>query len=191
MKLIWTGSDVLFATRFCGGKKFPTKKSKYLYFFALMIYAKISDFFIECHYVVSEHLIHELRHLKLKKDIKILIDPPLTFDKFTKKKHEGINILYYRGIRANRIFGDWVYGYDIINQIEIRIKILGLNAKIIEVNGNDDMSKIYPIIDFMVRPNRHDGCPRMVMECKSLNIPYYWSKESPDINEIIKQISAI
>ena len=60
MKNMWTGSDVLFATRFCGGKKFPTNRSKYLYFLGMMIYAKIADLFVECHYVVSEHLKNEL-----------------------------------------------------------------------------------------------------------------------------------
>jgi len=184
MKLLWTGSDVLFATRLLGGKKFPTKKSKYIYFFAMTVFAKLADIFIERHYVVSEHLIPEVRPLRLKKKISVLVDPPLYQEPIYKRKHDMFRVLYYRGLGNNQKFLDWVYGYDIIQQL----KKLRRDIHIVEVNGNQDMKYIYPYIDFMVRPNRHDGNPRIVMECKTNDIPYYWSKENPDIEEILKAI---
>jgi hypothetical protein len=186
MKNMWTGSDVLFATRFCGGKKFPTSKRKYLYYLGMMIYAKISDLFVECHYVVSEHLKDELKPLRLKKEIKLLVDPPIVFDDIKKVKHDGFNILYYRGLGGNQKFKDWVYGYDIYK----RMRYVFPEVTFVEVNGDDDLSKIYPLVDFYLRPNRHDGNPRMIMECEQLGIPYYWSKENPDVSEILKVINS-
>lgn len=212
MKLFWLGSDVLFSTRLVGGKKFPTKITKYLYFLGMTVFAKIADKFVEGHYVVSEHLINELKPLKLRKKIKILADPPTSFTNFVRKPHNGFNILYYRPIRSNQKFIDWVYGYDVVQKIFSLVKCayfetskFGTDLKdlqktleyfnpetvIIEVHGNCDMKHIYPYIDFVVRPNRHDGNPRMIMECEQLGIPYYWSKENPDIDEIVRQINRL
>ncbi|MDH5570385.1 MAG: hypothetical protein OEY89_01390 [Gammaproteobacteria bacterium] len=185
MKLQWTGSDVLFATRLIGGIKFPTKKSKYIYFAFMTIFAKVADFFIQEHYVVSEHLINELKPLKLKKRISVLVDPPLYTKKYKKEKHRQFTVLYYRGIGSNQIFKDWVYGYDIFRTLKRRMNHLNY----IIVDGSQDMSKIYPLVDFYVRPNRHDGEPRMIMECENNNIPYYWSKENPNISDIINKIN--
>lgn len=195
-KLLFTGSDVLYSTRLIGGAKFPTKWTKYLYFLGMTIFAKIADLFVECHYVVSDHLIRELQILKLKKKIKVLVDPPADIEDIERKPHRGINILYYCGKGANQKFKNWVYGKDLVeqfwlrnckeieycylkNEIEYISQIDGI--RIIEVNGSADMKKIYPFVDFYIRPNRHDGAPRMIMECQKLNIPYYWSKENPNM----------
>lgn len=198
------GSDTLYATRLIGGKKFPTKKSKYLYFLGCTIFAKIADLFVDAHYVVSEHLIEDLKPLKLKKPFKVLVDPPLYTKKFEKKPHKGFNILYYRGLGSNQVFKDWVYGYDIMASIWIRymwswqktskhttknvFDDAGDYIRIIEVNGDANMEEIFPIVDAMVRPCNHDGNPRMVMECEKNNIPYYWSKENPNEEDIINFI---
>ena len=53
MKLMWTGSDMLYAT-WAYGKRFPTKKSKIPYFYGCTLFAKIADLFVEGHYVVSK-----------------------------------------------------------------------------------------------------------------------------------------
>lgn len=198
MKLLWTGSDTLYATRFLGGRKFPTKKIKYIYFLGVIVFAKIADKFVECHYVVAEHLKENLKPLKLKKEIKILVDPPKYTQKFRKKKHDGFNILYYRCFGSNMVYKNWVYGYDIMKGLSDYLQanwVQGYNDpdlingfNIIEVNGNNDMSEIYPIIDVCIRPNRGDGMPRMIMECETNDIPYYWSKETPNINDIIEFI---
>jgi hypothetical protein len=108
------------------------------------------------------------------------------FDDIKKVKHDGFNILYYRGLGGNQKFKDWVYGYDIYK----RMRYVFPEVTFVEVNGDDDLSKIYPLVDFYLRPNRHDGNPRMVMECEYLGIPYYWSKENPDGLEIIKEINS-
>ena len=187
MKLLWTGSDVLFATRPIGGKKFPTKKSKWIYFIGCMIFAKIADLFVEYHYVVSNHLIEELKPLKFKKNIKILIDPPKSFPNIKKKPHDGFNVLYYRCLGTNMPFKNWVYGYDIISKVKWHFKT-NPDIHFIEVNGNSDMNEIYAITNVYCRCCRHDGAPRMIMECEQLGIPYYWSKENPDFLDIINFI---
>jgi hypothetical protein len=188
MKLLHTGSDVLFSTRLLGGKNFPTKLSKYIYFLGMTIFVKLADLFVECHYVVSEHLINELKPLGLKKKIKILVDPPQSVAGIKRETHDGFNVLYYRGFGANQKYNDWVYGYDIAKKVK---EFFGDDVNLIEVNGNKNMQKIYPIVDFYLRPNRHDGAPRMIMECEQLGIPYYWSKENPDINSIQNEIIKI
>ena len=190
MKLLWTGSDVLFATRIIVGRKFPTKPIKYIYFLGCTIFAKIADKFVDEHVVVSYHLIKELGPLKLKKKNEVR-ENPVNYEKMDKLPHKGFNLLYYRGIGKNQIFFDWVYGYDIFLQIK---QYFGTGINFIEVNGDQNMAEVYPLIDFYLRPNRHDGNPRMVRECEINNIPYYHSYENPNfikiVNEIKKQIQS-
>lgn len=208
MKLMWTGSDVLYAT-WAYGKRFPTKKLKIPYFYGCTLFAKIADLFVEGHYVVSEHMIERLKPLKLRKSIKVLADPPKSFKRAIKKPHKGFNILYYRPKTNNQPFVDWCYGYDVVLKIIERIeeidehgggwasvgaddlKKAGAAIRVIEVDGSSDMSEMYPYIDFCVRPNRSDGNPRMIMECEQFGIPYYWSKENPDIEDILTKISCV
>ena len=179
MNLTWTGSDVLFATKFLK----HSKKSKWLYFMAMRIFAKIADRFVQKHIVVSPHLIAELKPLKLKKPFGVM-ENPVWYGQMPKRKHKGFIVLYYRAKGKNQPFRDWVYGYDIYSEL-VRMfpEIIFL-----EVNGDNDMTTIYPIVDFYLRPNRHDGAPRMVRECEINNIPYYWSRENPDLQAIIDLI---
>jgi hypothetical protein len=208
---MWLGSDVLFATRLVGGKKFPTKITKYPYFLGMTLFAKLADKFVQCHYVVSEHLKSELQPLKLRKPIKVLADPPKSLTGIVRKPHNGFNILYYRPVGSNQKFIDWVYGYDVVQKIwsklpnceyleaqagskrDLVCALDALKAKviIIEINGSADMDGVYEYANLVLRPNRHDGNPRMIMECEQLGIPYYWSKENPDVNEILKKINEV
>lgn len=188
MKLMWTGSDVLFATRLVGGKKFPTKITKYPYFLGMTVFSKLADKFVEGHYVVSEHLKSELQPLKLRKPIKVLVDPPKSLTGVVRKPHKGFNILYYRPVGANQKFIDWVYGYDVATEASERLPD---NCAISECNGNSNMDEVYPYVDFVIRPNRHDGNPRMVMECEQLGIPYYWSKENPNIEDVLNKLHEV
>ena len=183
-KFMWTGSDLLYAN--LGALKHSNIK-KYPYILAYWLFAKVLDFFVEGHYVVSEHLIKEL---KTKKKVKVLVDPPLYPNKIEKVKHDDFNVLFYLPVTKNQKFTDWVYGDDIARNVMSRY---GDDTSVffIYVFGNDDMNRIYPEIDFYLRPNRHDGNPRMIMECEINGIPYYWSKENPDIDEIIKQIEEV
>ena len=178
MKPMWTGSDVLFLIKYP-----PSRKIKYIYMFCYRIFARILDFFAQEHYVVSEHLIPELRQFGMKKPIKVLVDPPLLTKKVKKKQHDGFVVMYYRPKTNNQTYTDWVYGYDIIKEVEKE-----LDCYFLEVDGHMDMEDVYAKIDFYLRPNRHDGNPRMVMECAINNIPYYWSYENPNKEEIIKKI---
>ncbi len=178
MILTWTGSDVLYATSF--PKHF--KRSKYIYCLGCMIFARIADKFVQKHVVVSEHLIRELKPLRLKKPIEVRSNPVNYTKKFPKQKHEGFNVLYYRGKTNNMPFMNWLYGYDIMKQF----KKARPEIKIIEVNGSSDMSWIFPIIDFYARPNRHDGNPRLVRECRIQGIPYYHSYKDPSLKQLIK-----
>lgn len=181
---MWTSSDVLYATRFVGGKRFPTKKSKYLYFLGMTVFAKLADLFVECHYVVAEHLKLELQSLKLRKSIEVLSDPPKSVTELVRVPHDGFLVLYYRALGANQEYLDWVYGYDIF----LRTKRQFPSVQFVEVNGKSDIKEIYSFCDAYIRPNRHDGSPRMVMECEQLGIPVWWSRENPDEQDLRRWI---
>ena len=194
MKLMWTGSDTLFATRLVGGRKFPTKLSKYVYFLGCTIFAKIADLFVQEHYVDAENLIENLKPLKLKKPMKVLKDPPLDFSGLKRESHEGFNVLYYRGIGNNQKFFNWVYGYDIVLSAQ-RMLPYKINTYVNEVpntsginliilTGGVDIKKIYAITDILIRPNRSDGGARMRLECEQIGIPYYWTKENPSASDL-------
>jgi len=176
MILKWTGSDVLYATSF--PKHF--RKIKYIYCLGCMIFTRIADLFVQKHIVVSEHLINELKPLKLKKPIEVRSNPIKYNKRLEKKKHKEFNVLYYRPRTNNMLFTDWVYGYDIIEQLEKEMPEITL----FRIDGTTDMTEVFPIIDFYARPNRHDGCPRLTRECKIQKIPYYHSYNNPSLNEL-------
>ena len=200
--LMWTGSDTLHATRWLGGRKFPSRKIKFIYFLGYTVFAKIADLFVQKHIVVAEHLIDNLKPLKLKKPFEVRIDPPKDVKHIKKIPHKGFNILYYKPKSKNTPFTRWCYGSDIlwnvIHYFDTK-RMFGnryLNEKshdhdgvhTIEIDGDVDMEKIYPYVDFYLRCNRSDGAPRMIMECQQLGIPYYWSKENPNEEDIINFI---
>lgn len=165
MDLLWTGTDCLFMHKYPGG----------LYnikVFIMRLLVKILDrWFIERNYVIAEHLKEEL---KLRKPV-FTYTPPMELKVYPKIKHEGFNILYYCPKTNNQKFTNWLYGYDrFLKYKEVT------NYNFIVVDGSQDMSKIYPIVDFYYRPNRHDGSPYMIRECEYNNIPYYWSKGAYD-----------
>lgn len=179
MKSLWTGSDVLFLNTYP-----PSRKIKYIYMFCFRIYARILDFFVQEHYVVSHHLVKELKKFGFRKQIKILVDPPLFNEKVEKIKHDSFNILYYLPKTNNQIFTDWLYGADIIEEV----KTVFPKLNFIRVDGSQRIKEFYQITDFYLRPNRHDGNPRMIMECIINGIPYYWSYENPNKEKIIEEI---
>lgn len=141
---------------------------------------------ISHHWIVSEVLIKDLEgsgFVRLNKLTKVV--KPAKFQKVvTKVDHPGFNVLYYHP--SNSQFKRWVYGADTFEQIRNRIQ--GVNYII--VDGSQDMGEIYPIVDFYLRPSRHDGNPEMIRECQRNNIPYYWSGDTGEI-EIEKIIQLI
>ena len=141
---------------------------------------------------MADHLKHELDLVSGRNALRnpvMLINYPrsspdhLHLVKYPKVEHEGFNILYYwpatRKKKGNRVFFEWLYGYDVFAELIWLIP----QATFVIVDGTKDMKEIYPIVDFYLRPNRHDGYPFMVKECIAQDIPFYWSCKEPDITE--------
>ncbi len=183
MKVIWTGSDSLFLIMYPPGTRFRFR----LKIFVMRRFTKILDYFAEEHYVDSPNLKDNLLKFGIKKPIKIVPDNLKYSTPVKKKKHNDFNILYYYPShrKKNVEFVKWLYGYDIYSKIKQRLH--GVNW--IVVDGKQDMSKIFPIIDFYLRPNRHDGASRLRQECELNNIPYYWTQSNPSVNDAIEEIN--
>jgi len=181
MKSYWTGSDVIYAT------KWPkhSLKRKWLYMAAYKVFARIVDIFVESHMVAAPHLIDELKPLRFKKPFEVL-DPPIDYGYLKlieRKKHDGVNVLYYKPKWVNEPFRNWIYGIDIINELKEEIQ----DVNWIEVDGSQVMSEVYRITDIYLRPNRHDGRPRMVDECRYLGIDVIVDTDKNKIHEAIKR----
>ena len=180
MKLFWTGTDVLFMNTIPPGTRLRFK----IKILAFRYLAKIMQSFIEANYVVSEHLLSELNLRKME----VMPDRVKYSQKYKKVRHKGIKVLYYHPKdKNNPKFIRWLYGIDIIDHLKVMFpEVLWIRA-----DGTMDLSKIFPFVDYYVRPNRHDGHPRLIDECIINEIPYYWSKSDPDSNEIIKGLTNI
>lgn len=183
MDLCWVGNDVLFMNKYPKGTRFRFKCK----IFAFRIIVKILDrYYIKRNWVVADHLKHELdlRNPIMKIDYPRSSPDHLHLVKYKKIKHDGFNILYYwpqtdNLKKGNRKFHEWLYGYGIYAELTLRLTEYNINWII--VDGTKDMKEIYPIVDFYLRPNRHDGMPFMVKECIANDIPFYWSCKEPDI----------
>jgi len=140
--------------------------------------------FVQENYVDHKLLKYELIQ-KGYKNIKVVEDKLLHEKPYPKENHEGFNILYYfPKDKKNIKFMKWLYGYDIYEQLVNDLE----NVNWIIVDGSYDMTKIYPIVDFFLRPTRHDGASRMRQECELNNIPYYWSQQNPNIKKAKEEI---
>ena len=51
------------------------------------------------------------------------------------------------------------------------------------------MEEVFPIIDLYIHPNRHDGYSRLIRECDIQNIPYYWTHENPNYNQLKAKVA--
>lgn len=181
MKLFWTGTDSLMLVNYS-----MRKWNKKPYWFVFRILIKALDFFIEGHYCVSENVADNVRKFGTRKQVKVFRNKLKYPMKFGKIPHDGFNVIYYNPKnRPDKKFTIWLYGIDIIEQVK---KLLP-NINWIELDGTKDMSKVYPIADFCLRPNRHDGASRMIQECKINEIPcYHTHSDIANISDIIKQI---
>lgn len=181
MRLVWQGTDSLMLVDV---SKRSTRKKIVWMFFRLLV--RILDrYYAEGHYVDSPNLIDNLNRFGITKPVTVRPDPPKYGIVFAKEPHNAFNVLYYCPYPATK-FQSWLYGLDIYEQI--RKEFEGV-CTFYRVTGYQDMTKIYPITDFYLRCNRHDGASRMVTECKINGIPYYHSQRNPDINEIRKQLT--
>ena len=178
MKLYWTGTDSLMLVDY-SMRRF--RKKVYWWIFRRLI--RVMDFFIQEHYCDAENVAENVRRFGTRKKIKVVPDKFNT-TKYNKIKHEGFNILYYFPISYDKEFTKWLYGYDLFLKAEEYFS----DDFFLVVHGSDDMSNVYPWIDFYLRPNRHDGASRMRQECEIQDIPYYWTQKDPNINDIIKAI---
>lgn len=175
----WMGTDALTMWYF------PPGKSK-VKIILHRIKMHLLEPFIE-HWVTGERLLYDLPS-RIKPIIKYW--PGKYQAQVEKKAHEGFNILYYNP--PNNIFNRWLYGLDIIQKIKQRVN--GVNW--IAVDGSQDMKEIYAITDLYIRPSRHDGAPRMNIECELNNIPVIYSLdgkvfsllEHPDVEDMILKI---
>ena len=174
----WQGTDALKLKTFPPGKFIW----KFRILFERLMW-KIFEPLIDQHFVVHPNLSKYLTDFGIPAEkISVKADLPDCFYCVTpceKKPHEGLNIAYYwPGGRGNGKFRRWVYGKDIIDQVKTYFPIRSIMGEIkinwIELNGCQDVCEIYPTLDAYIRPNRHDGMPRMILECEALKIPYYW-----------------
>ena len=189
MKLLWTGTDSLMLVDL--SRRMWIKRP---YWWAFRLWIRIADkYFVQEHYVKSHMSGVDLVKFKVKKPIR-LFDEPLQPTKIIqlegikKKKHKDFNILYYypQSVMEDS-FVRWLYGVDLIEKLRDSLPMkIQVNTNFIRVDGSLDMTEIYPIVDFYLRPNRHDGYSRMIKECQLLDIPYYWSMTGKPQYSIIK-----
>jgi hypothetical protein len=173
MKLYWTGTDSLMLVDYS-----MRRLSKKPYWFVFRLLVKVLEYFIQGHMCISDNIADNLRKFGVKKPIEITETKIRYTELMEKVKHDTFNVIYYRPKDTNdREFTDWLYGYDIINQVKHALPFLNF----IELDGTADMVKVYPIADFLLRPNRHDGPSRMRLECEIQGILYYWTNNNPKV----------
>ena len=101
-------------------------------------------------------------------------------------------LVYYPDNAPKKIDRDWLYGVDIITELEKRHPEWTFQ----HVNGSTEKAELYRNVDVYLRPNRHDGTPIMVLESQVLGIPIVWSYEKgyykePDVDEIENRLRDI
>ena len=186
MKLIsfFIGTDALLISRW----NFPCRLHRRLYQIYFRIRTWALDFFVDEYWVPHADLEYELRSAGITKPIKIRKLDLKYREKIEKIEHDTFNILFYwHGDRGNAKLWRWIYGYDVFLEIKRR---LGEKVYWVVVNGEAPMVAVFPVVDFYLRVNRHDGYSRLIDECGIQEIPYYWSRTEPDAEEAIAGIKA-
>ena len=177
MRLLWTGTDALMMIDI--SKRKLRKKPFWL---VMRLVIKFLDWVhVEGHLTNATWIKEELQRFGLKKPIDIMMTPLKHTTAYPKKKHEGINVLYYKPPRGDLKWRDWLYGIDLIDRLEEEYKGI---VNFIVVDQTQDMAKVFPITDLYIRPNRHDGHSRLIRECDIQKIPYYWTHKDPDYNQL-------
>ena len=158
------------------------RKRVYWWLFRRLI--RIMDHFIEAHYCDAENIKDNLLTFGTNKWVTVLPDQLRHTEKFPKQPHPTFTILYYLPEGGDCEFNEWLYGYDVF----LRVKEEFPDLNYIVVSGDHCMRYVYPVVDFYLRPNRHDGASRMRRECEIQDIPYYWTKKNPDVDAAIDEI---
>ena len=182
MKAFWTGSDALFLVMYP-----PSKKRKYIYMFFLRVYARITDFFVQCHLINHEGLRPALEKFGMKKPIEVREDSyPTTI--YPKKNHPYFTVLFYLPKTNNQKYADWIYGKVFLDYLE-------LHHNVFVIDGSFDMSIVYPIVDCYVKVNRtkYNALNRIGKECLLNKIPvkqlHWYRSDSENLAELKKWIN--
>ena len=177
----WMGTDSLKLVTYPSGKLIWKVR-----IFAERLLWRLFEPLIDKHFVVHPRLSKHLIDFGISKE-KISVKVNMSqctycLNQCERIEHEGIYIAYYYpGDRGNRRFKQWVYGLDIIE----RVIPMFPDIKFILLDGKQKMCSIYPTLDAYIRPTRHDGFPRIVIECLILDIPYYWDEEfQPSVSKL-------
>lgn len=152
------------------------------------LFDKVVQEIIIDHHNLEAHL----RAAGFKTKIRVVSDPvehPRPYDKIP---HKGFNVLYYdpsrRPDKKNKEAIRWIYGVDVSEAVMKYCAIDYPHINFIVVDRTADMSKVWPITDFYLRPNRIDGRSRMAAEAVINNIPLYHTRGNPDFFTAINQI---
>ncbi len=140
------------------------------------------------HWVTGPRLFYDLeKSSNIQMDKVVVAYWPGKYHKKIKKiEHEGFNVLYYDPDSGP--YERWVYGTDIIEQIKKKVS----DVNWLKIDGTQDMKKIYPITDLYIRPSRHDGEPRINVECKLNRIPVIYSEDgNPSVEYFVNKIHAL
>jgi hypothetical protein len=145
------------------------------------LFAKLSDKMTSKHLYRGELVRRNLINFGMKKPL-APFDRPVDLSKKVKRiNHDGFNIVYYIPKPITKL-RKWIYGYDIYFDIKKRFEG---RANFIVCNPKMEVRHIYEIADLLIRPNRHDGSPRMIKECIMNNIPAIYSLEKPELSHFI------
>lgn len=139
------------------------------------------------HWVVHEVLIKHLVNFGIEESRIKVVPCPVRYKQAVEKRlHKGFNILYlYPEGNDNPRLKRWKYGIDIIQ--ELKRQLTDYDIRWICANGKMDLNEVWGIVDFYLRPSRHDGDPRMVKEAMINGIPYYYREDfKHDLSEIKK-----
>ena len=175
----WRGSDVLKIFM----NPYPKTSLQFYTLYINRLFDWASRSFVTENWVTHKHLVPHLENKGIHVD-RVQHGTSQIFSDFKRIKHDNINILYYMPKTKNQRYANWVYCWDIVREIK---EIFKDDADFIEVDGTQDMSKVYPIVDYYIRPSRWDGMTRMIQECQQLGIPYFWDETfTPTLDELIR-----
>ena len=162
-------------------KTFPTDIKKIPYITFVKIRAWLLRPLIQEYWVDGEYLVGFIKEFKRGAKTRVVTDKVKYTKSIEKVKHDRFTVMYYYPKkRYNKKYVYWVYGQDIIQKLIDTYP----DFNWVCVDGSADMGKIVPFVDVYIRPNRHDGSPRLIMECETWGIPYYHSTHNPDMGEL-------
>ncbi len=175
----WVGSDVLLL------HEFPPGRGKLSVFRHRLLY-HLTKLFVTENWITAERLRDEFEACGGKKAFVRYHIEGMLMKKVVKIKHEGVNVAWY--VTNSSKSARWKYGVDLVEELMLRF----YDVNWIKLDGTLDMREVFPYLDAYIRPSRHDGRPRLVIECQTQGIPYYWSENGePDLDEMFEFVKKI